>query len=94
MTRFKILFLLAVIAALVGALGAHMTEAWRIGFIAAGALALGFGAAVLMYRRPIYSRMNELESDHKELNQRAQILLRQAERFERQATIERRMATR
>lgn len=94
MTQFKILFLLAVVAALVGALGAYMTQAWRTGFIAAGALALGFGAAILMSRRLIDSGMNDLESDYRELNQRAQILLRQAERFERQANIERRMATR
>lgn len=94
MNQFLIWLLLAAVTALVAALGAHVTDAWRIGFIAAGALALGFGAAVLMYRRLINSRMNDLQADYRDLHQRTQVLLRQAERFERQSNIERRMTAR
>jgi hypothetical protein len=85
---------LALVAGLVAAFGAHVTESWKIGFIALGALSLGFGAAVLMYRRLINSRMSNLETDYRELSNRAQILVRQVERFERQSNIERRAAAR
>jgi hypothetical protein len=83
---------LALIAGSAAAYGAHITETWRMSFIAAGALALGFGAAVLMYRRLIDSRANNLESDYRELGERARTLLQQAERLEGQSNIERRMA--
>jgi len=94
MNNFVIWLLLAVVTALVAALGAHLTEAWRTSFMAAGALALGFGAAVLIYRRLVDARVNHLASDYQNLSQRSQILVRQAERFERQSNIERKMAAR
>ena len=94
MNNFMTWLLLAVVAALVVALGAHVTEAWRTGFMAAGALALGFGAAVLIYRQFVERRSNDLTSDYQDLSQRSQFLARQAERFERQRNIERKMAAR
>jgi len=94
MNNFVVWPLLAAVAALVVALGVHVTEPWRIGFTVAGALALGFGIAVVAYRRFLDSRVNGLAADYQDLVQRSQIIARQAERLERQGNIDRQMAAR
>jgi biotin carboxyl carrier protein len=85
---------LALLVGLVAAFGTHVTESWKIVFVALGTLSLGFGAAVLMYRRMSNSRMSMLEHDYMRLKKRANILIRQVEQFERQSYPERKAATR
>lgn len=92
---FVIWLLLAVVTAMVALLSVPLAEAWRTVFIAEGALALGVGAAILILRRLAEGRdLNDTAGDYEDLRNRSQILLRQAERLERQVNIERQLAAR
>ncbi|MFZ0527103.1 MAG: hypothetical protein WBG15_11230 [Xanthobacteraceae bacterium] len=51
--------------------------------IALGALSLGFGAAVMVYRRLQDRDTSDLERSYKDLSERAGLLLSHAQLFER-----------
>ena len=78
-----ILIALALFGGLAAASHGQGTDLWRTALLSVGALSLGFGAAVLIYRRLNNSTGENLELAYKDLSERAGLLLNHAQLFER-----------
>jgi cell division protein FtsZ len=84
-----VLLELALLVGFVAAHGGHIDGVWKIISVVFGAVGLGFGMAVLTYRRLMYPHASKLEQAYKSLGTRAGNLLERAEYFARKLDTER-----
>jgi len=78
---------LTFVAGVIASTGVHVGEAWKTIFLVLSGLALGFGAAVLLYRHFASSKPAELEGDYRALKGRAERLLSRLDRLETDSTL-------